>query len=462
MISVTLYPSLSYAVTNQLLRTPFSSQDKSFKNRLETLYIYETISRDVTNEEQIKSFAKDDPTLQQIALVFIGVKPSYFGLSPDDRALMEQVEILKEATPGIEMVLRDNGEPIIYHRELVEAIIANDKEFYSKFGNTIEEVLLNTFKKGQQGELLGYGSQRIIKDTTCAIEIFNNKGQSVLYFLVKPEEAERLGNMYVNALERLTGEKGKFMINYIDEIFNIHHGSEEFEKAIQEVRKSEYLQSRLKDIARVLKGKIELKEGDLSGAFGKTSFDLACEEEIYDIVDYITNVRMVLNNKDGYFSTLSHEIIKLSVITNLITLGCFTENHLEGLNSLEYYDWITYREQFKNLPNLSSEELARISLNYIFIGRKLLEMSFNVNLILNPASELGEFTSSISYFESVLKLKEEEWKIFLQKVDCKDRDRFKFSELQKKDIEFLIYLGECFTFPLPYSPNYNSATLQSI
>ena len=152
----------------------------------------------------------------QIALVLIGAKPAYFADRYDEIPKPSEKRIDKLCGDyGITIAHTGKGA-IIYREEAVQQIIDADPQSYyglltAHRAKTPENVLKAAVKAGVMGELIGFGSQRSLDNSLGLLAVKVGR-INVVSFRAKESEAERLGQFYKAALEKIT--EGRAGVSY--------------------------------------------------------------------------------------------------------------------------------------------------------------------------------------------------------------------------------------------------------
>lgn len=172
---------------------------------------------------------KDFNEFMEFALLLHGEKPSYLTNSPfpgfpEDKRIQfysknkEMFERLGIKVCSYDKFGDGNLSIVFYRPKEIEKIIEANKDFYSQFGDNIEEIIINANLKNQQGQLLGYGTaytddSSIVQEDKIRSVRFSFKGttrkhpkeQTILGFCAYPEDIEYLSKKYKAAIENITG-----------------------------------------------------------------------------------------------------------------------------------------------------------------------------------------------------------------------------------------------------------------
>ncbi|TRZ50704.1 MAG: hypothetical protein D4S01_06155 [Dehalococcoidia bacterium] len=170
--------------------------------------------------EDIRAFAQKRPEAIEIGLLLLGIKPAYLATRPryaSDFNMLADVKKAIKDMPEIKMIYLNDGSPIIYNEQSVRAIIENNPDFYGQFGpvDDLGIFMKRVFSEDFGGQLLGYGTQRNLKDAKYFLKICDIDWNPVIGFAVKESEASELGTKYVEGLKVFTGRPHRFLVSRV-------------------------------------------------------------------------------------------------------------------------------------------------------------------------------------------------------------------------------------------------------
>jgi hypothetical protein len=102
-------------------------------------------------------------------------------------------------------VKADDSFIYVYRPEIVAPILDGDRLFYRPTGQGDWEAIQLVSHKGENGELLGYGSRAINLPGTVGVRIIGDEGLLYTFFASSMEEADIWGDQRAQDLRDYTG-----------------------------------------------------------------------------------------------------------------------------------------------------------------------------------------------------------------------------------------------------------------